>query len=93
MLTRPPADDATAAACVAARGQVFAACDGELTRDQIAALDVHLEHCAECRSRFTADIAFHRAVRHAVSGEEAPTSLRDRILSSLTTRTTENAPA
>lgn len=93
MLIRPPAHDTTAAACVAAREQMFAACDGELTLDQTSSLDVHLVHCAECRSRFTADITFHRAVRHAVSGEVAPPSLRDRILLSLTTRSTENAPA
>ncbi len=93
MLKRPPADDTTARACVAARAQVFAACDGELSPEQLSALDAHLEQCAECRSRVTADVTFHRAIRNAVSLDVAPPSLRDRILLSLTTRTTENAPA
>ncbi|MES3035929.1 MAG: zf-HC2 domain-containing protein [Gemmatimonadota bacterium] len=93
MLTRLPADVAAAPACVAARAQVFAACDGELTPDQVSALDAHLNDCAECRTRFTTDVTFHRAVRAAVSLDSAPASLRDRILLSLTTHTTENAPA
>ena len=93
MLTRRSVPAVRSADCAAALAQSFAACDGELTPDQLSALDAHLVDCAECCARVTADVTFHRAVRDAVSLVEAPPSLRHRILLSLTTRTTENAPA
>jgi len=93
MRTRPPADHPGARDCEAVRAQAFAACDAELTADEVAAIDAHLAGCEPCRNHVFADATFHRVIRSAVSLEDAPQSLRDRILLSLTTLTTENAPA
>ena len=93
MLTRPVADLVGSAQCAAICSQTFAACDGELTSDERAVVDVHLDDCAACRTRFSADVTFHGVIRAAVSRQTAPASLHDRILLSLTIRTTVNAPA
>ena len=87
------ASHAAAAVCDAVRTQAFAACDGELSHDELVALDVHLGDCAACRTHFAADATFLVVVRAAASLDVAPPSLHDRILLSLTTRTTANAPA
>jgi mycothiol system anti-sigma-R factor len=93
MMIRPPADHPGAPDCEAVRAQAFAACDDELTAGEVAAIDAHLAGCEPCRAGVLADATFHRVVRMAVSLDDAPQSLHDRILLSLTTRTTENAPA
>jgi mycothiol system anti-sigma-R factor len=93
MMTRPPADLHGAPDCEAVRAQAFAACDDELTADEVGAIDAHLLNCESCRDHVFADATFHRIIRAAVSLDDAPQSLRDRILLSLTTLTTENAPA
>jgi mycothiol system anti-sigma-R factor len=93
MLTRPPADPALAPECEVMRAHTFAACDGELSPLELRSIDAHLEGCAPCRQRYAADATFHAVVRAAVSHEVAPQALRDRILLSLTTRTTVDAPA
>ena len=93
MLTRSVADSVGSEDCTAIRSHTFAACDGELTSDERASVDAHLVDCAACRARFSADVTFHGVVRAAVTHQVAPTSLHDRILLSLTIRTTVNAPA
>jgi len=93
MMIRPSADHRGAIACEAVRAQTFAACDDELTSDEVAVIDAHLVTCEACRARVLADATFHRMLRAAVSPECAPRSLHDRILLSLTTRTTVSAPA
>lgn len=93
MLTPPVADLVGTAHCAAIRSQSFAACDGELSSDERADVDAHLADCAACRYRFSADGVFRGVVRAAVARQTAPTSLHDRILLSLTIRTTVNAPA
>lgn len=87
------ADHRGASACEAVRAQTFAACDHELSCDEVAAIDAHLVTCESCRSRVLADATFHRVLRAATALETAPPALHDRILLSLTTRTTVNAPA
>lgn len=93
MLTHPPADHAAASDCETVRAHAFAACDGELTTSELATIDAHLAACEPCRLRVAADATFHGVVRAAVSLDTAPQSLRDRILLSLTTRSTADAPA
>jgi mycothiol system anti-sigma-R factor len=93
MLIPPPADRPRTSDCDAIRAQTFAACDGEVSVDDLRSIDEHLAGCAACRHRFAGDATFHGVVRAAVSCDVAPRSLRDRILLSLTTRTTVNAPA
>ena len=92
-MIRPSSDHRGASACEAVRAQTFAACDDELTSDEVAEIDAHLVTCEACRARVLADATFHRMLRAAVSPESAPRTLRDRILLSLTTRTTVSAPA
>ncbi len=79
--------------CASIRAETFAACDGELGAEALAAIDAHLRACASCRVCVTADAVFHRAVRRALSLEAAPQSLRDRVALLLHSRTTEIAPA
>ncbi len=93
MLTPPPADRTRPSDCDAIRAQTFAACDGEVSADELRSIDEHIADCAVCRHRFASDATFHGVVRAAVAYDTAPQSLHDRILLSLTTRTTVNAPA
>jgi mycothiol system anti-sigma-R factor len=93
MLTRPTAEQPVAPECKAMRTQTFAACDGELSPHALHLIDAHLDACAACQQRFAADATFHAVVRAAVSRDVAPPALRERILLSLSTRSTVNAPA
>jgi len=93
MMTPPPANHPAAPDCEAVRSQAFAACDDELNSDEVAAIDAHLVGCESCRHHVIADATFLRIIRAAVSLEDAPQSLRERTLLSLTTLTAENAPA
>ena len=93
MLTRPVPQDAISHDCATIRRQAFAACDGELTKVEILALEAHLVACEPCRAHVTADATLHRVVRAAVALEQAPPELRERVERLLHARTTENAPA
>jgi mycothiol system anti-sigma-R factor len=93
MLTPLLANRTHTAECDVTRARTFAACDGELSADELRSIDEHIVACASCRHRFAADATFHRVVRAAVACDVAPQSLRDRILLSLTTRTTVDATA
>lgn len=79
--------------CDDVRRQVFDACDGELPAAALAQLHAHIEQCDACRQRVATDTVFLRVVRTAVSIDVAPAAFRKRLLQSLQTRTTENAPA
>jgi len=92
MLTRPLAAQTGTSECDAVRTRTFAACDGELSAAEVRRIDAHLADCASCRHRFAADATFHGVIRAAVVPSAAPESLRARILLSLTTRTTVDAP-
>jgi predicted anti-sigma-YlaC factor YlaD len=81
----------TPAECDTVQTLAFAACDDELTRDDIVAIDAHLAVCLACRERIARDAAFLRAIRRAVSLETAPQSLRDRVAQSLQSHAPENA--
>jgi mycothiol system anti-sigma-R factor len=92
MLTSPQSGHAADPGCDATRTESFAACDGELTSAQLAAIDAHLERCSTCRARFAADATFLHAVRRAAAIDTAPASLRDRVSQLLQSHATENAP-
>lgn len=79
--------------CDDVRKQVFDACDGELPAAVVAQFDAHIEVCDACRQRVATDAIFLRVVRNAVTIDVAPAAFRERLLQSLQTRTTENAPA
>ena len=88
MTTTPVAD---AIGCDAVCAQSYAACDGEIAEREFAAIDAHLQRCAECRARFLGDAVFLRALRAAGRLERAPASLRERIVHVLHQHATENA--
>ena len=85
----PPLAEVVGCDAVSSRG--FAACDGELSERELAAINVHLQHCVACRTRFMGDAAFLRALRSAGRLERAPTSLRERVLNLLREHATEDA--
>ena len=91
MLTPRPTALRTPAECDAVQALAFAACDEELTRDDIVAIDAHLVGCQACQQRIARDAAFLQAIRRAVSLETAPHSLRDRVAQSLQSQAPENA--
>lgn len=77
--------------CDGVRAFSFAACDNELTDQEIVAIDEHLEGCASCRTHYTTDAVFRRAIRSAVALDAAPHSLRDRLAQILQPHAAENA--
>lgn len=93
MLTRAHGDPAPEMPCHTVRAEAFAACDGELSAANVAAIDRHLADCASCRAQLAADAVFHQSVRKAVSLDGAPPALRERIAQLLHAPATENASA
>ena len=91
VLTPPPTDPGGRASCDAIRSLAFAACDGELTRDEAVAVDRHLVDCHGCQDRIARDAIFVRAIRRAVALDAAPRSLRDRVAQTLQSHAAENA--
>jgi mycothiol system anti-sigma-R factor len=93
MLTHSVPQDTIGYDCAVVRREAFAACDGELSPDQLVAMERHLAACDECRALFAADVTLHRVVRDALHIESAPPGLRERIERILHAHATENAPA
>ena len=91
MLTPSPADPCGRSDCDSIQKLAFAACDNELTGDELAGLNGHLAECRDCRQRVTGDATFLRAIRRAASLETAPQSLRDRVAQTLQAHAAENA--
>lgn len=80
-----------AVACSDARALSFAACDGEISRQEMVMIDAHLQQCVACRLRFAGDAVFRRALRAAGSLNAATPRLRDRIAQLLLLHAPENA--
>ncbi len=91
MLRAQPADPGGRTGCGAVQSLAFAACDDELTIDEIAAINSHLVGCHACRELLARDATFVRAVRRAASLDAAPGSLRDRVAQILQSHAAENA--
>ena len=91
MLTPLRTAPRTPAECETVQALAFAACDDELSGNDIVAIDAHLVGCLACQQRIASDAAFLQAIRRAVSLETAPQSLRDRVAQSLQSHAPENA--
>lgn len=91
MLTPSRADARGRTDCDTVQALAFAACDNELTRDEIVAVNRHLADCHTCRDRVVSDATFLRAIRRAASLDTAPQALRDRVAQTLQAHAAENA--
>jgi mycothiol system anti-sigma-R factor len=64
--------------------RAFEYLDGEMTDLDCAKLQTHLEECASCLAQLAEDEKLKRAIREGCPCEEAPQTLRARILVSIT---------
>ncbi|AHI22024.1 mycothiol system anti-sigma-R factor [Corynebacterium vitaeruminis] len=62
--------------------QMYALLDRELTPDECARLERHLETCPECRARFEAEADLRKLLRKCCCGP-APKTLREKITYSI----------
>jgi len=65
--------------CTAAERRLQRFLDQELTDDEAAEVQMHLEQCENCRSRFRFEAGLRRLVRQGGRQEAAPESLRARV--------------
>lgn len=91
MLKSPRSEPGGPTDCDAVEALAFAACDGELTGEEVVVINSHLVDCRSCLARVTRDATFVRAIRRAVSLDTAPRSLRDRVAQLLLSHAAENA--
>lgn len=59
--------------------------DGEMTDDDAAALQTHLETCTPCLAEHDVDRMLRKLVQRSCSQEKAPAELRTTIMQSITT--------
>ena len=57
--------------------------DRELSRDEIALVEDHLETCADCAAELAFEGTVLKAIRHKLAHLEVPTDLVERILAQL----------
>jgi anti-sigma factor (TIGR02949 family) len=74
--------------CTAAEQRLHRFLDHELTEDDAAEVQLHLEQCENCRSRFRFEAGLRRLVRQGGQWEGAPVGLGERILHLLGRRAT-----
>lgn len=60
--------------------QLHSYVDGELTEDELVVLRQHLDSCAPCLDEYQRDAMLKALVRRSCPCEEAPATLRTRIM-------------
>ncbi len=65
--------------CMEAERRLHRYVDKELSDEEMAEVQLHLESCENCRARFRFEAGLRRLVRVAAQRERAPEALRERI--------------
>ena len=75
--------------CEEAARRLHTFLDRELMDAEITEVQMHLENCEECLSKFRFEASFKRLVREQASTQAAPTELRDWLGNRLRQRSSE----
>jgi mycothiol system anti-sigma-R factor len=77
-------DEDDVAHCGEVLQRVYELLDGEMSQDDVARLKRHLDECGPCLAEYNLDVMLKALLRRSCACEEAPVSLRQRIMVQIT---------
>jgi mycothiol system anti-sigma-R factor len=78
-------DDVAGTDCSEVLHRVYEYLDGEMTADDTAKIQRHLEECGPCLREYDLDQVVKAVVKRSCQCEEAPVALRTQIMTRITT--------